>query len=285
MAFLETVHQRKSAAITTVLALLLLCLLFLLGLNYYDPPIEYGMEVNFGMSTQGSGKSAVSPPESQPQTPSEPSPESSTPPPTESEPEAVDDPSEVMTQEDSPVSVAEKSKKIPQEEPQKAPEKKQETPPQKKPEKPKVAKATKNVLSSFINSKQKDATQPPSGEGDNSVQGDKGKIEGNPYASTYYNTAGKGGQGRGYGLSGRSLQSQGKVVQKCDQEGIVVVRITVDSQGNVVEAVPGVKGSTNTHPCLLKPAKETALLHRWFPDANAPERQIGFVVIQFKLGE
>ena len=80
MAFLETVHQKKSAAITTVLALLLLCLLFLMGLNYYDPPIEYGMEVNFGMSTQGSGKTAVSPPESQPQTPSEPSPESPTPP-------------------------------------------------------------------------------------------------------------------------------------------------------------------------------------------------------------
>jgi len=47
----------------------------------------------------------------------------------------------------------------------------------------------------------------------------------------------------------------------------------------------GVKGSTNTHPCLLSPAKKTALLHKWFPDDKAPEQQIGFVLIQFKLGE
>jgi hypothetical protein len=53
----------------------------------------------------------------------------------------------------------------------------------------------------------------------------------------------------------------------------------------VVNAVPGVKGSTNTHPCLLSPAKKTALLHKWFPDDKAPEQQIGFVLIQFKLGE
>ena len=47
----------------------------------------------------------------------------------------------------------------------------------------------------------------------------------------------------------------------------------------------GLRGSTNTHPCLLSPAKKTALLHKWFPDDKAPEQQIGFVLIQFKLGE
>jgi hypothetical protein len=35
----------------------------------------------------------------------------------------------------------------------------------------------------------------------------------------------------------------------------------------------------------LDPAKKTALLHKWFPDSKAPAEQIGFVVIQFKLGE
>ena len=67
-------------------------------------------------------------------------------------------------------------------------------------------------------------------------------------------------------------------------EGVVVVRITVDRKG-CVQAEPGVKGTTNTHPCLLQPAKETALLHKWFSDDKAPAQQIGFVVIQFKLGE
>jgi len=27
------------------------------------------------------------------------------------------------------------------------------------------------------------------------------------------------------------------------------------------------------------------MLHKWYPDNRAPEQQIGFVVIQFKLGE
>ena len=59
----------------------------------------------------------------------------------------------------------------------------------------------------------------------------------------------------------------------------------MDKKGNVINAEPGVKGSTNTHPCLLLPAKKTALLHKWYPDEQAPEQQIGFVLIQFKLGE
>ena len=82
-----------------------------------------------------------------------------------------------------------------------------------------------------------------------------------------------------------NLQSNGKVVQDCNQEGTVVVRITVNKNGNVINADPGVKGSTNTHPCLLLPAKKTALLHKWYPDEKAPEKQIGYVLIQFKLGE
>jgi hypothetical protein len=64
-----------------------------------------------------------------------------------------------------------------------------------------------------------------------------------------------------------------------------VVRITVNRQGDVVQADPGVKGTTNTNPCLLQPAKETAMLHKWYSDAKAPVQQVGFVVIQFKLGE
>ena len=123
------------------------------------------------------------------------------------------------------------------------------------------------------------------GEGDEEVDGDKGKSEGNFYTSSYYNNTGLTGIGKSYGLNGRNLKSNGKVVQECNQEGTVVVRITVDKNGNVVNAVPGVKGSTNTHPCLLSPAKKTALLHKWFPDDKAPEQQIGFVLIQFKLGE
>ncbi len=56
MKLLQTPHERKSAILTSIIAILLLLLLFLLGLTYYDPPVSFGMEVNFGTSTTGSGK-------------------------------------------------------------------------------------------------------------------------------------------------------------------------------------------------------------------------------------
>ena len=56
MKLLETPHQRKSAVLTSIIGILLLLLLFVLGLTYYDPPISFGMEVNFGNSQTGSGK-------------------------------------------------------------------------------------------------------------------------------------------------------------------------------------------------------------------------------------
>ena len=63
--------------------------------------------------------------------------------------------------------------------------------------------------------------------------------------------------------------------------------LSVDMPINVILEVthtePGVKGSTNVHPCLLEPAKKTAFLHKWFSDENAPDSQIGFVVVNFKL--
>ena len=73
--------------------------------------------------------------------------------------------------------------------------------------------------------------------------------------------------------------------QECNQSGRVVVKITVDRSGKVVDAQPGVRGTTNSDPCLLEPARKTAFMHRWNPDSNAPSRQIGFVVVNFKLGQ
>ncbi len=71
----------------------------------------------------------------------------------------------------------------------------------------------------------------------------------------------------------------------CNESGMVIVEITVNRDGNVVEAKPGAKGSTNTAACLLEPAKKIALSHKWRPDPNAPTKQIGFVKVNFKLGQ
>ena len=283
MEFLNTPHKKKSAGLTAIFAILFLSLFFVLGLTYYDPPVSYGMEVNFGTSTKGSGNQ-------QPQELVESKPgvvakntvektqvNTTQPPP---KPIKVGD---VVTEKESIVTLPEKETVIKEVQPEtKIPEKVTEAIPQKKVSK--VSEATKNVVSNLLKNKTQQG-EVIEGEGGDVIAGDKGKQTGDLYSSSYYNTAGLGGKGKGYGLNGRNLQSNGKVVQECNQEGIVVVRITVNNQGNVVFAEPGVKGSTNTHPCLLEPAKKTALLHKWYSDTKAPLEQVGFVVIQFKLGE
>jgi hypothetical protein len=283
MEFLNTPHKKKSAGLTAIFAVLFLSLFFVLGLTYYDPPVSYGMEVNFGTSTKGNGNE-------QPQELVESKPavvakntvektqvNTTQPPP---KPIKVGD---VVTEKESIVTLPEKETVIKEVQPEtKIPEKVTEATPQKKVSK--VSEATKNVVSNLLKNKTQQG-EVIEGEGGDVIAGDKGKQTGDLYSSSYYNTAGLGGKGKGYGLNGRNLQSNGKVVQECNQEGIVVVRITVNNQGNVVFAEPGVKGSTNTHPCLLEPAKKTALLHKWYADTKAPFEQVGFVVIQFKLGE
>lgn len=122
-------------------------------------------------------------------------------------------------------------------------------------------------------------------EGDDNKVGDKGQPDGDPYATSYYGSPGSGSGTGGYGLNGRSLVNKGKVPQECNESGRVVVKIVVDRNGKVVSAEPGVRGTTNNNPCLLEPAKKTAFMHKWNLDSNAPSQQVGFVVVNFKLGE
>ena len=55
MRYLETKHKRNSAKITSLITIILLLLLFVVGLPFMDPPLEYGVAVNFGNSNVGSG--------------------------------------------------------------------------------------------------------------------------------------------------------------------------------------------------------------------------------------
>lgn len=283
MKVFDTPHKKKSAGLTLITAFLLIFLFFFLGLSYYDPPVSYGMEVNFGNSINGSGNiqplkqvtqkkssSIVNKPKVERKSESKPTQKKVV-------PKAI---KPVLKDEKSTIPIINKNEV----------EKESIISNQKKEEeliknkKPKVTDDTKNLVSNLIKNRKKEDIE-KKGEGDDQIFGDKGKKDGNPYSSSYYNKAGLKGIGKGYGLNGRNLKSNGKVIQECNQEGIVVVRITVNKLGNVINAEPGVKGTTNTHPCLLAPAKKTALMHEWYPDSKAPEQQIGFVVIQFKLGE
>ena len=48
MKFLQTKHERNSAKITTLIILIISLLVFVVGPQYFDEPIEYGVAINFG---------------------------------------------------------------------------------------------------------------------------------------------------------------------------------------------------------------------------------------------
>ena len=284
MIIFDSPHKKKSASITFVVALLLVILFFGLGFTYYDPPIDYGMEISLGNTVHSSGN--IKKQNQQTNKLNGVGKDQSSVKPT-SKSNAKINPSKksksVLTERKSSISIPKKESSIKQnQDPNKLKEnKKIEKLPIKK-ENPKVSKTTKNIVSNLL----KKNSQLNEELSNNSLKGLDGNIQNESgYSSTYYNNMIFGSYTKGYGLNGRSLKFKGKVLQECNEQGLVVVRISVNRQGDVVLAEPGVKGTTNTHPCLLEPAKKTAQLHKWLPDTEAPEIQIGFVVIQFKLGE
>ena len=55
MKYFETKHEKDSAKITALFAVILILIIFIVGLKYMDPPLEYGVAVNFGTTDYGSG--------------------------------------------------------------------------------------------------------------------------------------------------------------------------------------------------------------------------------------
>lgn len=272
MKLLETKHEKKSFAITAVLHVLLILLLLFFGFTYLDPPPESGIAINFGTSEVGSGVE-------QPEEPVQSSPKVSTP-----EVAQVETPikEEVVTQEIVEAPVIEKKKEIPVVKKVTEPVKKVEEPP-KKPD-PKPDKSTTDALSSILNGPERSGTA-KGGEGNDSAAGDKGNPDGSPDAKAYYGT-GMGLDGDGnYRLGGRRALNKEKFVQDCNESGVVVVQIEVNRNGDVVNAVPGIKGTTNNAPCLTDPARRAALATRFNADANAPAKQTGIIIYNFKLSE
>jgi len=291
MSYLDTPHKRKSAIATTIVMALLLFLIFTFGLKYFDPPLEYGIAVNFGTSNVGSGniqpteplKSASPQEEVVEETQQEEVEE------TVAETEPTSAPSEKVITQDSEESI--KIKK--QEE---ARRKAEEADRQKKLEAERVIKQRKAAeekkkaeeaakrkrlddMMGGLNNSDGNAT---GGEGDDNQAGDKGNPNGDPNASGYYGNGG-GGSGGNYRLGNRKAVSKPKPTYDCDEQGRVVVSISVDKSGRVISAQAGIKGTTNSAPCLLTRAKEAALKTRFNSDSKAPTKQVGSIIYNFSL--
>lgn len=297
MSLLDTRHKKKSFTLTTILLSVLLVLLFYIGLTYLDPPIENGISINFGTTDFGSGQ--VQPKE---KIRSEPLNKPIEPPVQQEKVEKVEEvvPEEVSSKEQATEKVltqeseesivlkqqkeakrkVEAAEKAAKAEADRIAREKQEA--QEKAQKEQEAK--KKKLDALMGGLNKSDGTASGSEGNDTKAGDKGSVNGDPYATSYYGPGAGSGTG-GYGLNGRSLLGNSSVKQDCNEEGRVVVQIVVDRTGKVISATPGVKGTTNTNPCLMKPAELTARSHTWKADPDAPSQQVGFVVVNFKLRE
>lgn len=170
---------------------------------------------------------------------------------------------------------------------------------------PKPSKSTSDALSNLLNGSNK------SGDGDDDQAGNKGKANGDPNARGYNGGGGSGtgsgggngsgqglGTGSGYGngngggsgngtgnyqLGNRKALNKPKPDYTCQEEGVVVVQISVDKSGRVVTANPGIRGTTNAAKCLLDQAKIAAMNTKWQSDNDAPDKQVGKIIYNFKL--
>ena len=277
MTLLNTTHKKKSAAITALILMLLIFGILNFGMQYLDPPEEYGLAINFGDANVGSGAPVVTSKKTAPKEIAKTATVAA---------KVKETPKETIKEE---IITNDTSKKVPVVEKVKE---KNATPVQEVVEKlipkeipkeipkPQPSKENQDALNTLLSGKT--AEGKPKGAGDDAAEGVKGKKEGAVISSKYYGNTGSGLEGN-YNLAGRKALSKPKEQPDCQEEGIVVVRITVAKNGKVMSAVPGVKGTTNTAACLLKPAKEAALRTTWNSDAAAPKIQTGTIIYKFSL--
>jgi hypothetical protein len=132
------------------------------------------------------------------------------------------------------------------------------------------------------------------GDGNSGSVGNEGEPDGNPLThgkgGTGNNPDGTGtGSGKGIGnapfgfdLKGRNVLYHPPLPTDTKEEGIVVVDIKVDKQGNVIDADPNGRGTTTHSPILKAKARQFALQIKFTPNAQF-EEQKGSITIVFSF--
>ena len=92
-----------------------------------------------------------------------------------------------------------------------------------------------------------------------------------------------GSDGISFSLEGRNVSLRILPDYDVQDEGIVVVLITVNRNGIVTNAITGSKGTTTFNKNLLLKAKQAALKTRFSVNNNAPITQQGKIIYSFKL--
>jgi outer membrane biosynthesis protein TonB len=136
------------------------------------------------------------------------------------------------------------------------------------------------------------------GDGNSGHAGNEGSPDGNPNTNGTGGTGGGDGGGDGPGLgpgsgpgsgpgkkfgfslAGRAIVNPPTLPKDTKEEGKVVVEITVDKNGNVIEANPNGRGTT-TSSAILKSKARMAALATKFNVSGQFEEQTGTITIVF----
>jgi colicin import membrane protein len=120
-------------------------------------------------------------------------------------------------------------------------------------------------------------------EGTTQGAGNQGQLTGDPNAASRTGS-GLGQSGSSFSLSGRSLSGAlPRPEYNIQEEGIVVVEITVDRNGVVTDAQPILRGTTTQNSYLWRVAREAALKARFNSSPNSPAYQKGTITYHFIL--
>ena len=282
-------ERGKGIAGTIIIHLIVFGLLVVFGFSVPPrPEPEEGILVNFGTGETGSG--LIEPSQAPVQE------ESSPPPPAE---QVISSPEEpVLTQDDEeapevkkvdPEAEKKRLEQIEAEKKRTAEIEAEKIRKEKEEEKRKRIEAEQKRQQEIINrtrdalANSKNAGTNTTSEGIAGEEGNQGVRSGSTDSQNRGDGSGRGDKGISYDLGGRGYQKLPEPKYDIQEEGKVVVEISVDPSGKVIQATPGIKGSSTLNEYLLKVAKEAALAARFEAKPDAPPVQKGTITYNFIL--
>lgn len=122
-------------------------------------------------------------------------------------------------------------------------------------------------------------------KGNTEQTGNQGEKDGNPDSESFEKVADsdENANGISFDLSGRGIAKYPNINDQSQKSGKVVVEITVNKNGEVINARAGVRGSTTYDKTLLRLAEKAAYDTKFTPNPGASSEQIGTITFDFKL--
>lgn len=262
----------KAVGIAAGIMLLLLALSWFVFIGATTPPQEVGMGgvvVNYGTSEVGMGDDFASieepsvAPNANKSTPEKALLEEKT----EVKPTTTSSNQEVMTQNnEESVALKTSSKKS------------TDAPTNATPTKDSKPTVNQNALFKGMSKK----TGQGRGDGTGTEPGNQGSKNGDPLAPNY----GAGGSGNGgiaLDLSNRRFVNLPKVEDNSQSTGYIAVKIKVDKNGKVIEAIAGYRGTTLSNRDLWRKCEQAVLGSSLNKLSSAPDMQVGVVRFKFSV--